>query len=104
MVALNIVVAGSSGRMGHALLAAIAQAPDVRLAGALERPGSPFLGKDAGEFMGAPCGRSITDDVASALAGADVLIDFTRPEGSLAHLAACRAGGVKMVIGTTGFS
>lgn len=104
MVALNIVVAGSSGRMGRALLEAIARAPDMRLAGALERPGSPFLGKDAGEFIGAPCGRSITDDVASALSDADVLIDFTRPEGTLAHLQACRARDVKMVIGTTGFS
>jgi 4-hydroxy-tetrahydrodipicolinate reductase len=90
--------------MGRALLEAIVRAPDMRLAAALERPGSSYLGKDAGELIGAPCGKPITEDIASALSGADVLIDFTRPEGTLAHLQACRARGVKMVIGTTGFS
>jgi 4-hydroxy-tetrahydrodipicolinate reductase len=104
MTTLNIAIAGSSGRMGRALLEAIAQAPDMQLSAALERTGSPFLGRDAGELSGAPCGVDITDDVASGLRATDVLIDFTRPEGTLAHLAACRAAGVKMVIGTTGFS
>lgn len=104
MVALNIAVAGSSGRMGRALLEAVVRTPDVRLAAALERRGSPYLGRDAGELIGAPSGNPIMENVASALSGADVLIDFTRPEATLAHLAACRAAGVKMVIGTTGFS
>lgn len=104
MTVLNIAIAGSSGRMGRALLEAIARAPDMRLTAALERAGSPYLQKDAGELIGAPCGVRITEDVTSALEGADVLIDFTRPEGTLAHLAVCRAGHVKMVIGTTGFS
>jgi|SRR3954453_19880579 4-hydroxy-tetrahydrodipicolinate reductase len=104
MVTLNIAIAGSSGRMGRTLLEAVARAPDMRLTAALERPGSPYLGRDAGELIGAPCGNYITDDVASALSAADVLVDFTRPEGTLAHLAACRAAGVKMVVGTTGFS
>jgi len=104
MVTLNIAVAGSSGRMGRALLEAVARASDMRLTAALERAGNPYLGKDAGELIGAPCGNYITEDVASALSNTDVLIDFTRPEGTLAHLAICRAKGVKMVIGTTGFS
>jgi 4-hydroxy-tetrahydrodipicolinate reductase len=104
MTVLNIAIAGSSGRMGRALLEAVARAPDMRLAAALERAGSPYLKKDAGELIGAPCGVDITEDVASALSAADVLIDFTRPEGTLAHLAVCRAQHVKMVIGTTGFS
>lgn len=104
MTRLNITIAGSSGRMGRALLEAVAQAADMRLAAALERSGSPYLGKDAGELIGAPCGVAVTDDFVAALSGSNVLIDFTRPEGTFAHLAVCRAKGVKMVIGTTGFS
>ena len=101
---MNIAIAGSSGRMGRALLEAVERAPDMRVGAALERTGSPYLGKDAGELIGAPCGVAINDDVAGALDGSDVLIDFTRPEGTLAHLVFCRAKGMKMVIGTTGFS
>ncbi|MDN5836870.1 MAG: 4-hydroxy-tetrahydrodipicolinate reductase, partial [Nitrosospira sp.] len=94
----------SAGRMGRALLEAVAQAPDMRLSAALECAASPYLKKDAGELIGAPCGVDITVDVAAALSGSDVLVDFTRPEGTLTHLAVCRAKNVKMVIGTTGFS
>lgn len=90
--------------MGRALLEAVERAPDMRVGAALERTGSPYLGKDAGELIGAPCSVAINDDVAGALDGSDVLIDFTRPEGTLAHLVFCRAKGIKMVIGTTGFS
>jgi len=104
MTTLNITIAGSSGRMGRTLLEAVTQAPDMQLGAALERSGSPYLGKDAGELIGASCGVAVTDDFVAALSGSDVLIDFTRPEGTLAHLAVCRAKGVKMVIGTTGFS
>ena len=71
---------------------------------ALEHAGSTLLGRDAGELSGAPCGVKISADVEAALAGADVLIDFTRPEGTLDHLAICRRLGVNMVIGTTGFN
>ena len=101
---LNIAIAGSAGRMGRILLETVVQAPDMRLSAALERPDSPYLGKDAGELIGAPCGINVTGDFTTALAGSHVLIDFTRPAGTLAHLAVCRAKGVKMVIGTTGFS
>jgi len=90
--------------MGRALLEAVFQTPDFRLHAALERPDSPFLGKDAGELLGSPCGIRISERVADALAGADVLIDFTRPEGTIAHLDVCRRLGVKAVIGTTGLS
>src|SRR5690348_15298606 len=96
---LNIVVGGSSGRMGRALLEAVERASDMRLSAALDQAGSRYLGRDAGELVGAPCGILITDDVTRALSAADVLIDFTRPEGTLAHVAVCRARGVKMVIG-----
>ena len=104
MTTINIAVAGSSGRMGRMLIEAALGGADTRLAAALEVAGNPYLGKDAGELVGAPCGVSISDDFGKSLAGCDVLIDFTRPEGTLAHLAACRKLGVRMVIGTTGFS
>lgn len=104
MATLNIAVAGSSGRMGRTLLETVVQAPDMQLSAALERSGNPYLNKDAGELIGAPCGIAVTDDFTATLPGSDVLIDFTRPEGTLAHLAVCRTAGVKMVIGTTGFS
>ncbi|ODT63135.1 MAG: 4-hydroxy-tetrahydrodipicolinate reductase [Nitrosomonadales bacterium SCN 54-20] len=103
MPTLNIAVAGSAGRMGRALLEAVERAPDLRLGAALERSGSPYLGKDAGELIGVPCGIEITDNVDTALDGSEVLIDFTRPEGTLLHVARCREKNVKMVIGTTGF-
>lgn len=90
--------------MGRALLEAVSQAPDMRLAAALERAGSPFVGKDAGEFFGAPCGTAIGEASPSALEGCNALIDFTRPEATLKHLELCRERGVNVVIGTTGFT
>ncbi|WP_377702270.1 4-hydroxy-tetrahydrodipicolinate reductase [Pseudoduganella sp. UC29_71] len=103
MTELNIAIAGASGRMGRMLIDAVQAAPDVRLAGALDRAGSPSLGQDAAAFSGKPAGVAIESDLAQGLAGADVLIDFTRPEGTLEHLAYCAEHGIKMVIGTTGF-
>ena len=104
MTTLNIAIVGSSGRMGRALLEAVAQAPDMRLAAAVERAGSPYVGKDAGELTGSPCGVVIVDDAAAALKGCHALIDFTRPEATLSHLQLCRRLGVNIVIGTTGFT
>jgi len=101
--ALRITVAGASGRMGRMLVEAVVAAPDLRLHGALDVPGSPALGQDAAGFLGRTSGVAITDDLTRGLSGADVLIDFTRPAGTLAHLARCRELGVKAVIGTTGF-
>ncbi len=100
---LNVVIAGASGRMGRSLLEAVAGAPDMRLYAALERSGSPFLGRDAGELVGAPQQVAIQEELDAALTGAHVLIDFTRPEATLAHIEACRRHKVPMVIGTTGF-
>ena len=104
MTTINIAVAGSAGRMGRMLIEAVLRGADMRLAAALEQAGDPHVGKDAGDLAGSPCGVKISDDFGKSLAGCDVLIDFTRPEGTLAHLAACRRLGVRMVIGTTGFS
>ena len=101
---LNIAVAGASGRMGQMLVKAVRAAPDCRLTGALDLSGSPALGSDAAAFLGQHAGVHITADLTQGLAGADVLIDFTRPEGTMAHLQRCRALGVKLIIGTTGFS
>jgi len=101
---IKIAIAGSSGRMGRTLLEGVAQADDLVLHAALEHGGSGLLGRDAGELLGAPCGVQITADVAAALQGADVLIDFTRPEGTLHHLEICRKLGVNMVVGTTGLN
>ena len=100
---LKVAIAGSTGRMGRALIKAVLHAPDVRLAAALARHGNASVGKDAGELVGEPCGIRISENGRQALAGSHVLIDFTRPEGTLAHLAVCREIGVKLVIGTTGF-
>ncbi|MDB5917243.1 MAG: 4-hydroxy-tetrahydrodipicolinate reductase [Massilia sp.] len=103
MTQLKIAVAGASGRMGRMLVEAIAAAPDVQLSGALDVAASPALGQDAGAFLGRPAGVAITSSLDAALAGARCLIDFTRPEGTLAHLAYCAEHGIAMVIGTTGF-
>jgi 4-hydroxy-tetrahydrodipicolinate reductase len=100
----RIAVAGASGRMGHMLIEAVRNAPDCRLAGALDVAGSPAIGADAGAFLGLASGVTIASDLRTGLKDAQVLIDFTRPEGTLAHLAACRELGVQLVIGTTGFS
>jgi 4-hydroxy-tetrahydrodipicolinate reductase len=97
----KIAIAGASGRMGRMLIEALLVAPDLKLAAALDRAGSPDLGQDAGAFLGRATGVPIASDLA-ALRGCDVLIDFTRPEGTLAHLRACAEHGVKLVIGTTG--
>ena len=101
---MRIAIAGSSGRMGRMLIEAVLATDDLQLHGALDVAGSPALGQDAGAFLGRTTGVSIRADLDGALAGADVLIDFTRPEGTLAHLATCARLGVNAVVGTTGFS
>ncbi len=103
-MSLKIAIAGASGRMGRMLIEAVVNAPDCQLSGALDRADSPALGQDASAWLGQASGTMITADLRQGLAGADVLIDFTRPEGTMAHLALCRELGVKAVIGTTGFS
>lgn len=101
---LKVVIAGCSGRMGHALLEGVFADAELVLHGALDRTGNPQLGRDAGEQQGKVTGVKVTDDIDEALKNADVLIDFTRPEASLMYLAACQKHHVKMIIGTTGFS
>jgi 4-hydroxy-tetrahydrodipicolinate reductase len=98
----QVAVAGASGRMGHMLIEAVRASDDCALAGAVDVPSSPAIGNDAAAFLGHASGVPVVSDVRQAIAHAQVLIDFTRPEGTMAHLAACRERGVKMVIGTTG--
>lgn len=99
---MRIAIAGAGGRMGRMLVEAVLNAPDMELTVALGRDGSPTIGQDAGAFLGRDTGVLITDQL-DALANADCLIDFTRPEATLAHLKACLRHGTRMVIGTTGF-
>src|SRR3954468_12564062 len=93
-----VAVAGATGRMGQMLIEAIRASDDCHLAGALDIASSPAIGNDAAAFLGHASGVPVTADVQAALQHAEVLIDFTRPEGTLAHLQACRERGVKMVI------
>jgi 4-hydroxy-tetrahydrodipicolinate reductase len=101
---LAVAVAGASGRMGHMLVEAVLSADDCRLSGALDVPDSAALGHDAAAFLGVDSGIRVTSDLRQGLAGAQVLIDFTRPAGTMAHLAVCRELGVSAVVGTTGLS
>ena len=94
---MKLAVTGAGGRIGRALIEAIEADGGLALSAALDAPGSPAIGQDVG-------GASVTSDIAAAVAACDVLIDFTRPEGTLAHLAACAKQGRAMVVGTTGFS
>jgi len=100
----RIAIAGASGRMGQMLIEAVQAADDCVLTGALDISASPAVGQDAGAFAGQATGVLITSDLVTGLKDSQVLIDFTRPEGTLAHLAVCRTLGVGVVIGTTGFS
>jgi 4-hydroxy-tetrahydrodipicolinate reductase len=99
-----VAVAGASGRMGHMLIEALRASGDCRLAGALDMPDSAAIGNDAAAFLGVASGVPVVGDIATGIAQARVLIDFTRPEGTMAHVAACREHGVQLVIGTTGLS
>lgn len=101
----DVVVAGAAGRMGARIVACLADTPDLSLVAALEAPGHPRLGADAGEVAGLPrLGVPLTDDAAAALRPGRVLIEFSTPEASLAHLRTCAETGARAVIGTTGFS
>lgn len=100
----RICVAGASGRMGHMLVEAVTQADDCRLSGALDVASSPAIGLDPAAFIGLSSGIAVTSDLLTGLTQTDALVDFTRPQGTMAHLQVCRQLGVNLVIGTTGFT
>ncbi len=92
---LRVVVAGAGGKMGQTLIEAVLADPSLELAAALDARGSPAVGRKAG-------GIKVGSDIGRAVAAGDELIDFTRPEGTIEHLAACARLGKPIVIGTTG--
>jgi len=101
----DVVIAGAAGRMGSRLVALLQHDKDLRLVGALEAPGHPALLKDAGEIAG--IGRlnvPVTADPEAVLGKERILIEFSVPEASLAHLRLVACEGGRAVIGTTGFS
>ena len=101
---IRVAIAGAGGRMGRQLIQAAMAMEGVQLGAALEREGSSLLGSDAGELAGAgKSGVTVQSSLEAVKDDFDVFIDFTRPEGTLTHLAFCRQHGKGMVIGTTGF-
>jgi len=103
-MAARIAIAGAGGRMGQALIEAILSDSGSTLVAAFDVAGSAAAGRDAGERFGRATGVTVGTDADAAASVADLMIDFTRPEGSLAHLAACARHGAGAVVGTTGFS
>jgi 4-hydroxy-tetrahydrodipicolinate reductase len=102
---LRIGVIGCGGRMGRAVLREVLAAPDLELAGGVERVGHPDIGRDPGLLIGeAATGIVVRDDLADLLAAADAVIEFSTPEASLLHARACADRCRPLVIGTTGFS
>ncbi len=99
---LRIGIAGVSGRMGQALIEATLAAPDLTLAAALDVGEGAGAGIDAGQRIGRVTGVAVDADIDAAVSRCDVLIDFTRPQGTLAHAAACARHGTRLVTGTTG--
>ncbi|HEY0342829.1 MAG TPA: 4-hydroxy-tetrahydrodipicolinate reductase [Steroidobacteraceae bacterium] len=102
---LNTVIIGAAGRMGRALIRAVAESPnELRLCGAVASTTSSSLGQDAGEL--ADVGRldvRVTDDLAAALARAEIVVDFSQPHATRSNLMVCRAARKPLLIGTTGF-
>jgi 4-hydroxy-tetrahydrodipicolinate reductase len=104
-MALGLIVCGVGGRMGGAVVRAIAQTGGVQLAAAIDKPESARVGKDAGEVAGAgQLGISVSDNIRPYLNGRAVIIDFTHPEASLGYLRAAIKSATPIVMATTGFS
>ena len=105
MTQMRLVVVGAGGRMGRAVIRAIAEAPDLVLSAAVDSPGSEWLGRDAGDLVGLPpFDIKVTDDALPAFAAAEGVIDFTVPAATVAHAALAAQARIVHVIGTTGCS
>jgi 4-hydroxy-tetrahydrodipicolinate reductase len=102
---VKAIVTGVAGRMGGRIVHMMEAAAGIRLVGAVEAPGHAAVGKDVGEVVGLPpMGVKVVDSLDQVLSEAEVVIEFTHPEPSLAHLSKVADGGKAMVLGTTGFS
>jgi 4-hydroxy-tetrahydrodipicolinate reductase len=102
---IRVIVTGAAGRMGRRVITQVAASPDLKLVGAIEYPGHPQIGQDAGERLG--LGRlavPITAEIQACLPEAEVVIDFTNPEVSLENLRKAALHDRAIVIGSTGFS
>lgn len=102
---VKVIVTGAGGRMGGRLVSLIKESSDLQLVGAVERKGHPAIGSDAGDVAG--CGRmgvAVTDNLTALAGHAEVLLDFTAPDVSLAHMSIMAAYRKAMVVGTTGLS
>src|SRR5262245_66415159 len=103
MADMRLIVAGAGGRMGRALTRVISETRGAVLTGALEAPGSPLLGKDAGVLAGLPeNGVKLSADLWTLSANADGILDFTIPGATIANVAIAAQRGIVHVIGTTG--
>lgn len=103
MTRLRIIIAGAGGRMGQANIRAVAAHPGLELAGALDRPGSAAIGRDAGALAGLePLGVAVSDNAEALVEKADAIIDFSAPLASVALAQLAAAHGLVHVIGTTG--
>ena len=101
---INLIVCGAAGRMGTAVVRALAQTAGMTLVAAIDKPGGPRVGKDAGELSAAgSLGVTVSDKIEPYLRPGSVIIDFTRPEASLTYLRAAAKNAVPMVVATTGF-
>lgn len=100
----RVAIVGAAGRMGKTLVEAVNQTENLAVTAATERPGSSLIGADVGELAGiGKLGVAIASDLLDVVDDFDVVIDFTRPAASMAHLEVCHQHGKKIVIGTTGF-
>ncbi len=102
---MKVGIAGCAGRMGRANLREVLQTTGVELVGGVERPGHEAIGRDLGELAGTEAtGLKLGEDFAALAQRADVVIEFSSPEATLAHARSCAEQGCAHVIGTTGLS
>jgi 4-hydroxy-tetrahydrodipicolinate reductase len=102
---VKAIVAGAGGKMGGMITTLIASADGIEIAGAFERKGHPYVGRDIGECLGlGKTGVVISDSLESVINKGDVVIDFTQFEASLEHLRIAAEKGKAIVIGSTGFT
>ncbi len=100
---VRVVIVGATGRMGCTLVSCSRQLQGIVIAGAVDRADHPSIGHDVGELAGVgPIGVRVVGDLAGALAGADVVVDFSDPSSTARNLDACAQAGVALLVGTTG--